>query len=76
MRRILSVLAVMAVMAAVSMVPAFAVANNPNGADAPGQANAIANCAENVLKQTVKGVSAGGGPKEGFIAPTNCDHFY
>ncbi len=79
MRRIISVLAVMALMAAmvaVSVVPAFAEANNPNGADAPGQANAGANCFENVLKQFESGVAAGGGPKEEFLAPTNCDHFF
>jgi hypothetical protein len=27
-------------------------------------------------KQSANGVSAGGGPKAGVPAPTNCDHFY
>ena len=47
-----------------------------NSGSAPGQANAIANCFDNIAKQTDKGVSAGGGPKEGVPAPTNCDHFF
>ena len=37
---------------------------------------ADANCSENIDKQSEKGISAGGGPKEGVLAPTNCDHFF
>jgi len=48
--------------------------NNGNAANAPGQAKAQENCSENVFKQTDKEVEAGGGPKEGFLGPTNCDH--
>ena len=38
--------------------------------------SAVENCLANIAKQTDKGVSAGGGKKEGIPAPTNCDHFY
>lgn len=38
--------------------------------------NSAANCAEVVAKQAAKGIAAGGGPKEGILAPTNCDHFF
>lgn len=38
--------------------------------------HAVAACEKNIDKQTAKGVSAGGGPKAGVPAPTNCDHFY
>ena len=33
-------------------------------------------CGANIEKQTAKGVSAGGGKKQGIPAPTNCDHFF
>ena len=35
-----------------------------------------ANCGATVDRQTEGDVSAGGGPKEGVPAPTNCDHFF
>jgi hypothetical protein len=38
--------------------------------------HAMDNCAANIDKQAAKGVSAGGGPKAGIPAPTNCDHFF
>jgi hypothetical protein len=38
--------------------------------------HAVAACVKNIDKQTAKGVAAGGGPKAGVPAPTNCDHFY
>jgi hypothetical protein len=34
------------------------------------------NCENTIDKQTMKGVTAGGGPKAGIPAPTNCDHYY
>jgi hypothetical protein len=58
---------------------AFAIANpnnNGNGSNAPGQARADENCGNVIDKQTAMGVSAGGGPKQGVPAPTNCDHFF
>lgn len=79
MRRILLVLSVAALMATMivaTAMPAFAVANNPNAADAPGQAKAAENCGEVLGKQTSNRVRAGGGPKEGFLGPSNCDHYY
>jgi hypothetical protein len=47
-----------------------------NSSNAPGQANAITKCTNTIDRQTAKGVSAGGGPKQGVPAPTNCDHFF
>jgi hypothetical protein len=38
--------------------------------------HAVAACEKNIDKQTAKGVTAGGGPKAGTPAPTNCDHYY
>jgi hypothetical protein len=46
-------------------LPATA-AENPSGA----------NCSNTIERQTERGVAAGGGPKAGFLAPTNCDHFF
>jgi hypothetical protein len=34
------------------------------------------NCGATIDRQTEGDVSAGGGPKEGVPAPTNCDHFF
>jgi hypothetical protein len=34
------------------------------------------NCVNTVDNQFLIGVVAGGGPKAGSPAPTNCDHFY
>ena len=45
-------------------------------ADAPGQAQAGPNAGQVIDRQTANGVSAGGGPKGGTLAPTNADHFY
>ena len=47
-----------------------------NSASAPGLANAVRNCEATIARQAAKGVSAGGGPKQGVLAPTNCDHFF
>ena len=82
MKRILTVLTVavlMAVMLVAGAGYAFAYANfdnNGNAANAPGQQNAQDNCSDTIGKQSDKDVSAGGGPKEGVPAPTNCDKFY
>jgi hypothetical protein len=80
MKRIISVLAVAALMAAMlvaSVMPAFAYAypyNNGNANNAPGQANAHQGCLDTIAAQRANDVSAGGGKKEGTLAPTNCDH--
>ena len=45
----------------------------------PGQfptEQAEENCGATIDRQTAGGVAAGGGPKEGVPAPTNCDHFF
>ena len=34
------------------------------------------NCSNTVDRQEPRGVTAGGGPKAGIPAPTNCDHYY
>jgi hypothetical protein len=38
--------------------------------------NAVDNCIDVIDRQTEKGIAAGGGPKAGVPAPTNCDHFF
>jgi hypothetical protein len=57
--------------------PAFAFAPSwSQGMNAPGQQKAFSNCVSVILGQTGKGITAGGGPKAGIPAPTNCDHFF
>jgi hypothetical protein len=51
-----------------------ATAYNPDNPNTPQVA--INNCFANIDKQTAKGVAAGGGPKAGIPAPTNCDKFF
>jgi hypothetical protein len=34
------------------------------------------NCGGVIMTQSDAGIEAGGGPKEGILAPTNCDHFF
>jgi hypothetical protein len=43
---------------------------------APGQEIAVENCIDTIDRQTAAGVAAGGGPKAGVPAPTNCDKFF
>jgi hypothetical protein len=79
MRRVLLVLAVGAIIVLSSVSHAFAYAhpdNQGNGSSAPGQSKAEANCDNSLAKQDAKGVSAGGGPKEGQLGPLNCDHAF
>jgi hypothetical protein len=47
-----------------------------NSENAPGQQTAVGNCGRNIDNQTAQETTAGGGPKEGIPAPTNCDHFF
>ena len=65
---------------ALSLAPAGLAAANPdnhgNALNAPGQSNANDNCSNTVDRQEAKGVEAGGGPKAGIPAPTNCDHYF
>jgi hypothetical protein len=41
-----------------------------------GNPHAVAACEKSIDKQSANGVTAGGGPKAGVPAPTNCDHYY
>ncbi len=81
-RRMILVLvaaALMAVMMAVMSAPAFAFANpdsNGNAGSAPGHTQAWDNSRQTIRTQTANDVSAGGGPKQGILAPTNSDHYY
>jgi hypothetical protein len=65
--RLVLMLAVATALTLATAVPAFGHKPNEHG---------IVACAENVENQTEMGVEAGGGPKEGIVAPTNCDHFF
>jgi hypothetical protein len=84
MRRILLVLAVGAIMVLSSVSYAFAYANpdnNGNAGNAPGQANAQANCFETIQEQNASGQTGAqtGSPndeKQLDTAVTNCDHFW
>ena len=67
MKKIVLSLSIGAVIALPTTAAAFGPSENPN---------AVAACGENIAKQSDKGVSAGGGPKAGVPAPTNCDHFF
>ena len=88
MRRLITVLSVTALMAVMLVAGsgyAFAKAFIPDFGG-PSQGNvteqADRNCEANYVKQTAKGVTAGGGPKTGETeipeegSPTNCDHFF
>ena len=75
LRRKLAVLLAVALMALLVVAPAFAAAppGSPGG-QGQGQSQAIDNCFANIAKQAENGVSASGGPREGFPGPTNCSH--
>jgi hypothetical protein len=52
-----------------------------NSANAPGQANAIANCGANIAKQNANGqtganTGSANDSKQLNTAVTNCDHFW
>ncbi len=59
---------------AVTAGASSATAYNPDNPNTPQVA--IDNCSATVDRQSVNGVSAGGGPKAGVPAPTNCDKFF
>jgi len=44
--------------------------------EAPGLEQAVAECEKVIDLQTLREIVAGGGPKAGIPAPTNCDHFF
>ena len=65
--RLVLMLVVVTALTLATAVPAFG--HNPNE-------HGIVNCFESVENQIAMGVEAGGGPKEGFLGPSNCDHFF
>jgi hypothetical protein len=69
MKRLSAALAALVVCLVLS-VPAFGFGGpDPNP-------SAVANCSASIDQQTADGVQAGGGPKDVFPAPTNCDHYW
>ena len=64
-------LALVIMIGALGALPAAAAGYGPNP-----NPHAVAACEKTIDKQTAKGVAAGGGPKAGTPAPTNCDHYY
>ena len=67
MKKIVLAISVGAVIALPGTAAGFGPSLNPH---------AVAACETNIGKQSASGVTAGGGPKAGIPAPTNCDHFY
>jgi hypothetical protein len=67
MKRTLCAIAVGTMLVLPGAAAAFGPSANPH---------AVAACEASIDKQSANGVSAGGGPKAGVPAPTNCDHFY
>jgi hypothetical protein len=65
--RLLSIFAGTAVLALAVALPASAHPQSPQAIDA---------CISAVEGQIEQGTAAGGGPKEGFPGPANCDHFF
>jgi hypothetical protein len=53
------------------VLPVAAVAYGPSE-----NPRAVAACERTIQRQSDKGITAGGGPKAGIPAPTNCDHFF
>ena len=67
MKKTVLAVAVGALIAWPGAAAAFGPSENPH---------ATAACEANIATQTAAGISAGGGPKAGVPAPTNCDHYY
>ena len=80
--RIVSIIAAAGTLSLAAAPGALALSNGgDNSANAPGQANAAANCSAVYHNQFDNGVIAKGGPKSGygepqFNTPDNCDHYY
>lgn len=67
--------AVAAVLAPSASGYAFIDANG-KAFEAPGLEQAVAECGKVISLQSMREIVAGGGPKGGILAPTNCDHFF
>jgi hypothetical protein len=80
MKRLLIGLMILVAASVLALSPgAFAAANpdnNGSAAGAPGLENADNACFNNVHKQFGLDLDAGGGPKDGWGPPTNCDHLF
>jgi hypothetical protein len=70
MRR-LTIAACAAGVVALGTAPAASAYGGPNP-----NSNAVGRCGDVIARQTDEGIAAGGGPKAGIPAPTNCDHFF
>jgi hypothetical protein len=71
MKRSFMAVASAAAVLALGSAPTAAAYGGPNP-----NPKAVENCDDTIMRQTEQGVSAGGGPKAGIPAPTNCDHFF
>lgn len=58
------------------LIPSVAAADPPEEATSNVPDVAVDACVDVILSQSDRGVEAGGGPKEGIVAPTNCDFFF
>jgi hypothetical protein len=58
------------------LIPSAAAADPPAGTAEDVPEVAFLACGDAIGSQIDLGVEAGGGPKEGFLAPTNCDWFF
>lgn len=78
MRRVILLIcscAMAAVLAPQASAYAFIDANG-KAFEAPGLEQAAAACVKVIGLQSMREIVAGGGPKAGVVAPTNCDHFF
>jgi hypothetical protein len=58
------------------LIPSAAAADPPEEATSNVPDVAVGACVDVIVSQSEQGVEAGGGPKEGIVAPTNCDFFF
>ncbi len=58
------------------LIPSAAAADPPDGAASNVPEVALVACGDAVSLQIDLGVETGGGPKEGNLAPANCDWFF
>jgi hypothetical protein len=72
MRRVAATIIVGVVM----LIPQVAAAAPPEGAGENVPEVALERCEDVVGRQTDMELDAGGGPKDGWGAPTNCDWFF
>jgi hypothetical protein len=61
---------------AIGVGAVFALPGTAAGYGPSANPQAVTACETNITKQEDTGITAGGGPKAGVPAPTNCDHFF